>query len=196
MYDTDQQLGLKCGIKIPYPERKAVGSKTVPSFKRLQHFKWTCKLCFVRQTDLVVPRNRMRGNTQIPNHRKVSPSHEKNCFTLRVTMHWSRLSRETVESLPEWRTFMCPGMTLSEQGGWTRWSAVVPPKPTQSMVRWSYENITHDSMIVVPMAITNLRGKKRQKHVNCDNNVGLMLCNLLSSKQVFYTAKLEQGTRV
>lgn len=54
-------------------------------------------------------------------------------------------------------------------------------------------------MTFISMGIPNFRGKARQTksmetRKMCDN-VGLMNCNLLSSEQVFYTAKLEQGKR-
>ena len=46
----------------------------------------------------MVPGDRTRGNRHNLKHRKLHLNIMKNFFTMRVTEHWKRLPRETVES--------------------------------------------------------------------------------------------------
>ena len=46
----------------------------------------------------VVCSDRIRSNGLKPEHTKFHTNTQKNFFTIRVTEHWKRLQRETVES--------------------------------------------------------------------------------------------------
>jgi len=75
----------------------------------------------------VVPSDRTRGNGHTLKQRKFQLNRRKNFFTLRVTEHWNRLPRESVESpsleifKPRLDKVLCSllWVTLLRQGGWT-----------------------------------------------------------------------------
>lgn len=48
--------------------------------------------------DFLVPSNKIRSSGHKLNHRKFHLNTRKNFFTLRVSEHWNRLTREIVES--------------------------------------------------------------------------------------------------
>ncbi|KAK4807180.1 hypothetical protein QYF61_024300 [Mycteria americana] len=72
-----------------YSER--IQRRTTKIFKGLEHFTYEERL---RELGL----DRTRGNGHKRKHRRFRLNIKKNVFTVRVTEHWNRLSREVVES--------------------------------------------------------------------------------------------------
>lgn len=83
----------------------------------------------------VVCSNRTRGNGQKLEHRKFHTNMHKNCFTVRVTEHWSRLPREVVSFSGDIQDLAgdFPAQptagNLLFAGGWTWSSPEVPSNP-------------------------------------------------------------------
>ena len=97
-----------------------------------------------------VKSNGTRSNGLKLEHRKFCANVWKNFFTVRVTEHWNRLSREDVESPSMEISKSCLDTLLCElrrvpalAGGWTWWSLEVPSNPLQ--FRGSVNKVDYNS---------------------------------------------------
>lgn len=88
----------------------------------------------------------------------------KHVFTVKVTKHWHRLSREVMESLflEIFKSYL--GMVLGhllwlpllEQGWWTRWPTKIPSKLSHSMILWKLRGVLDKSKCFLKVPSLNI----------------------------------------